>query len=85
MTSVLDSTLADLDEICQGEDINKDFQKHADTIAEMRHQVTVIDNVLQSAAVSTYRSTPAYIYFPNSTLVEGYDSIIACEIIFENL
>lgn len=50
--SELDLTFNDLDKIFQGEDeTTADFQKYTDKIAEMKHQMTVIDNVLQSAHV----------------------------------
>lgn len=49
----LDSAMTDLDSIFQGDDgLSTHFQKYADKICEMRHQMTVIENILQSAHVS---------------------------------
>lgn len=49
----LDAVFVDLDNIFKEDDgLSANFQKHADKIAEMRHQMTVIENVLQSAHVS---------------------------------
>ncbi|KAK7600929.1 hypothetical protein V9T40_008370 [Parthenolecanium corni] len=46
----LDSAMTDLDSIFQGDDgLSTHFQKYADKICEMRHQMTVIENILQSA------------------------------------
>lgn len=53
MKTELDSAMTDLDSIFQGDDgLSTHFQKYADKVCEMRHQMTVIENILQSAHVS---------------------------------
>lgn len=50
LKSELDATFVDLDNILKEDDgLSANFQKYSDKIAEMRHQITVIDNVLQAA------------------------------------
>lgn len=57
LSAELGYTSDDLDKIFEGEDaMPTDLQKYTDKIAEMKHQMTVIDNVLQSAHVSSPQS-----------------------------
>ena len=52
LKSELDAVFVDLDNIFkEDDDLSASFQKYADKIAEMKHQMTVIENVLQSARV----------------------------------
>lgn len=53
LQSELNEAYEDFDNIFQGDDgLSASFQKYADKISEMRHQMTVIENVLQSAHVN---------------------------------